>query len=511
MNEYFGYIRVSSTKQGHGVSLQEQRSAIELYASHERLDIVEWFEEQETAAKRGRSLFNEMLRRIKAGEATGVIIHKIDRSARNLRDWSDLADLMDAGVHVHFATGGIDMQSRGGRLSADIQAVVAADYIRNLREETRKGFYGRLKQGYYPLAAPIGYLDNGGGKAKTHDPLRAHLIKEAFQLYATGGYTLDTLCNKLRVLGLRSKGGRIIYKNRLSEILNNPFYTGLIRIRTTGETFQGCHIPLITTALYDQVQNVLHGRTSTQSKHHDFMFRRLLRCADCGYTMSGERQKGHVYYRCHTKTCRRVTIREDIANEAFEARLMALQLPETLAANIERFLPKSNKEWGLQTQKLIKGLRMQLSKDQARLEVLTDALIDRIIDKETHAQRRPKLLKKINASRQEIARLEAENVSISDRVHEFFELWKTVYSSYQTRNLTDRRSLLLITTSNRLIKGKKLVIELSEPFLTIEKMGVLQTCCHHSNNPRTLAKWMIKYAQDKYLAQVDLNYPTIND
>jgi len=57
-----------------------------------------------------------------------------------LRDWADLGELIDAGVEVHFATESLDLHTRGGRLSADIQAVVAADYIRNLREETRKGF-----------------------------------------------------------------------------------------------------------------------------------------------------------------------------------------------------------------------------------------------------------------------------------------------------------------------------------------------------------------------------------
>ena len=52
--------------------------------------------------------------------------------------------------------------SRG--LTADIQAVIAADYVRNLREECKKGIDGRLKQGLTPWAAPIGYLDQGGGK-----------------------------------------------------------------------------------------------------------------------------------------------------------------------------------------------------------------------------------------------------------------------------------------------------------------------------------------------------------
>jgi site-specific DNA recombinase len=69
------------------------------------------------------------------------------RSARNLKDWADLGELIDSDLEVHFANESLDLHSRGGRLSADIQAVVAADYIRNLREERIKGFYGRLKQG----------------------------------------------------------------------------------------------------------------------------------------------------------------------------------------------------------------------------------------------------------------------------------------------------------------------------------------------------------------------------
>jgi site-specific DNA recombinase len=84
MKEYFGYIRVSTVKQGEGVSLQEQRSAIERYALRSGLSIVRWFEEKETAAKRGRPIFSAMLRLLSKERVAGVIIHKIDRSARNL-------------------------------------------------------------------------------------------------------------------------------------------------------------------------------------------------------------------------------------------------------------------------------------------------------------------------------------------------------------------------------------------------------------------------------------------
>ena len=101
MNEYFAYIRVSTVKQGErGTSLHEQRSAIEAYAKRDGLSISVWFEEMETAAKQGRGQFTRMLVDLRKGNAKGVIIHKIDRSARNLKDWAQIGDLIDAGVDI---------------------------------------------------------------------------------------------------------------------------------------------------------------------------------------------------------------------------------------------------------------------------------------------------------------------------------------------------------------------------------------------------------------------------
>src|SRR5262245_25996747 len=262
MRMLFAYIRVSTVKQGEkGSSLLEQRSAISGYAQRNRLTITEWFEEQETAAKSGRTVFNQMLAALDKGRASGVIIHKIDRGARNLRDWADLGEMIDRGIEVHFAHESLDLHSRGGRLSADIQAVVAADYIRNLRDEVKKGFYGRLKQGFYPLPAPIGYVNNGAAKAKTSDPATAPFIQRAFELYATGRFNLLTLGDELHALGLRNRRGGRLSKSTLSGLLNNTFYLGIIRIARTGETFPGIHEPLVSKSLFDRVHDVLNGRS----------------------------------------------------------------------------------------------------------------------------------------------------------------------------------------------------------------------------------------------------------
>lgn len=148
---FIAYTRVSTAKQGtSGVSLIEQKQAIASYAERHELQISAWYEEQQTAAKKGRPVFNEVMRHLGEHQGkVGLLLHKIDRGARNLRDWASIGEAIDLGVDVRFAQDDFDLTTRGGRLAADIQAVIAADYIRNLREEVKKGIDGRLRQGLY--------------------------------------------------------------------------------------------------------------------------------------------------------------------------------------------------------------------------------------------------------------------------------------------------------------------------------------------------------------------------
>jgi len=460
--KYFGYIRVSTAKQGErGVSLQEQRDAIVRYAQHHGLEIADWFEERETAAKRGRPVFNRMLRLLKQGKAEGVIIHKIDRSARNLKDWADLGELIDSGVQVHFVNESLDLHSRGGRLSADIQAVVAADYIRNLRDETRKGFYGRVKQGVYPLPAPLGYTNCGKGKTKEPDPIRAPLIKKAFSLYATGQYSLERLRDEMAALGLRNRRGSVVSLNGLSVILNNPFYIGLIRLKRTGETFPGAHAPLIAKSLFDRVQEVLNGKFNARAQRHSLLFRRLLRCRHCEYSLIGERQKGHVYYRCHTKDCPTTGIREEPVDERIDGTLRPLQFDEEERACLSQRLAKISAEWSAEQEDQTAALKMRLGQLQDRLARLTDAYIDRVIERGIFEERKAAILMERKQIEEQVA---APAESVPARLSKFLELAGDAYLLYKTALPEEKRDLLKIITSNRLVSRKDVDVTLAVPF-----------------------------------------------
>lgn len=463
--EYFGYIRVSTQKQGEkGVSLQEQRSAIERHAERQALKIVQWFEERETAAKRGRPIFNQMLKQLRQGRVSGVIIHKIDRSARNLKDWSDLGELIDGGVEVHFANEGLDLHTRGGRLSADIQAVVAADFIRNLREETKKGMYGRIKQGFYPLPAPIGYLNRGKAQAKVIDPVKGPLVGHIFRLYASQQYNLDELCEEGARLGLRNVRGGRVTRTGLSTMLNNPFYIGLIRLKRTREMFPGIHTPLITKALFERVQGILTGRTKPYIIKHDLLFRRLLTCANCGRSLYGETQKGKVYYRCQTRSCPVTSLREDWIESQVLEQLAPLQLDDGEQPVIQKEMIALKKNWSEVRGSQINGLTLQLDQVQARLNRLTDAYLDRALEREMFEQRKSALLIEQRGLQVKMSNLKDQRQYLPDEVNGFLERVLGAYIAYKHGLPDEKRELVETTISNRRVDGKKLELTLARPF-----------------------------------------------
>ena len=467
MRTYYAYIRVSTVKQGElGSSLQEQKSAIEAYAVRHGLAIGEWFEEMETAAKIGRRMFNRMLTDLERGRADGLIIHKIDRSARNLKDWARLGDLIDQGIDIHFAHEAIDLASRGGRLSADIQAVVAADFIRNHRQEVRKGIYGRLKQGLYPLPAPRGYLDRGKGKAKEVDPTIGPLVRQAFDLYASGTYTLQTLRKEMHRRGLRGRSGKPLVLEALSVMLRNPFYCGLIRIKRTGQTFEGVHQSIIPKAKFDRVQAVITGRVFARPQKHAHLFRRMIRCAECGYSLVGETRKGHIYYRCHTPSCRGTTLREFDIDRAVRERLAQLHFEEREMEMFSEDAKALRRDESRLREEREAALRRDLGKCEERLSRLTDAFIDGLLDKETFEVRKTGLYGERRSLRDSLEE-PAQPGTFADRALEILGRGNVAQSLYEMALADEKREIVKSITSDFLARRKSLQIIMFPTFQAV--------------------------------------------
>ncbi|MEO6191609.1 MAG: recombinase family protein [Thermoanaerobaculia bacterium] len=479
MKRFFAYIRVSDPSQDderdpgskdsrEGASFTEQRSVIARYAEREGLTIVEWFREVETAAKQGRPIFTAMAKRLRMGEADGFIVHKVDRSSRNYHDWANINDLADEGFGVRFASDNLDLSTRGKRLLADVQAVFATDYIRNLKEEVRKGIDGRLKQGLLPWGAPLGYVNNGQrGKVKTIDPVTGPMVRRAFELYATGAHSLETLCAELRRMGLRNRQGGRVTKNGLSSMLNNPFYIGLIAHKRR-EVYKGVHEPLIGKHLFDRVQAVLSGKTQKQAKRNLFRYRRMFKCAECGYSLIAELQKSHVYYRCHSKTCPLTGVREEVLDAAVTGAYATLKLSDSERTALEMEATAFLETCGENTKRIQETWKLQLAALQTRHDRLVDAFLEGSIDKETFEPRKKRLLMEERELEEKLSGGTNQDETAT-RLREILELASTASLSHEMGNDEEKREFLEMLTSNRCVSRENVVIELSFPFRLLMK------------------------------------------
>lgn len=476
MKSYIGYVRVSTAKQGQlGSSLQEQRDAILSFAKRHGLSVTDWYEDRETAAKKGRTQFVRMMSALEKGKARGVILHKIDRGARNLWDWARLQDLIEAGLEVRFAHDDLDLRSRGGRLAADIQAVVAADYVRNLRDEVRKGMRGRLKQGLYPMRAPVGYLDQGKAKPKVIDPIKGPLVRAAFELYASKFYSYDTLAAELHRRGLRRPNGKPLSLNGISTMLRNPFYIGIILVRTTGETFQGVHEPLVSAATFRTVQDIIDGKNNVGVRRFDFAYRRMLNCGLCGQLLTGELQKGRVYYRCHTRGCETTGIREDKVETYLTKAVAPLSFSKQEIEQMEPEFGSMDSSWQSEREKELATLKLHVAALKEREQRLADAYVDEVLDRDTYVGRKSNLLVELAEAGDKIRKAEDELSSGGGgRLREFFELVETYNLRRSFDSLSDYREAIENLTSNRTLLGKKLDVAMRSPFQEIIRdLGLL--------------------------------------
>ncbi|MBL8311226.1 MAG: recombinase family protein [Burkholderiales bacterium] len=463
-NKVFGYIRVSTQKQGReGVSLEAQRDAISRYAASRGLEIVEWIEDQESAAKQGRTGFTRMVGLLRRGKASGFICHKLDRSVRNIYDWSELNRLVDQGAQIHFAHESLDLDSLSGKLSADIQAAIAAHYSRNLRDEVRKGMIGRLKQGYLPFTAPRGYLNCGAGKPKEIDPVVGPLIRKLFELYATGDYGFQQLREEMAKHGLTTSNGKMLALDTLTIILNNTFYYGVITVKRTGESYVGNHTPLITRALFMRCQDILHKRIRRRSMRFDHTFRRRIRCGTCERHLIGETQKGHIYYRCHSFGCKGVSLREETVIEALRQEMCRLapvtQFSDFLCARLAERKAATTLDLAARR----KQLTMQIDAINSRQGALVDMHLDGIIDKETFKAKAQSLVDRAADLRRLLSEAGLATLPMSDPARVIVELKDTLEMLRNCATAREARLYVDRIVSNLSVQGKKPYITYVSP------------------------------------------------
>lgn len=295
------YERVSTKDQAakggepDGFSLPAQRAAIEARAaSGFRARIRRHFVDKgESARTADRDGLQDLLKYLQENRVDYVFVHKLDRLARNRFDDVEITmAIRKSGARLVSVTENID-ETPSGMLMHGIMSSIAEFYSRNLAQEVQKGLAQKAKSGGTPGRAPLGYLNRREVTPTGHeirtvsvDPERAPLVRTAFELYATGEYSLERLSAAMGEQGLTSRPtpkrpAKPISKTQLLALLNNPYYAG--RVRYMGEEYDGQHEALISPQMFERVQAVIEHRSRGGSRDivHRPVLKGLVYCDRC--------------------------------------------------------------------------------------------------------------------------------------------------------------------------------------------------------------------------------------
>ncbi len=398
------YLRVSTQSQvdtdydPEGISLPSQRKACERKAAQMGNVIIvdEYFE----AGKSGTSMdkrpaYQAMLERIRTQrDIDYVIIYKLSRLNRNrLDDALTITELRKYKVSLISATESID-ESPVGQLMHGILASFnefrsaedGADIRYKMGEKARRG--GTLGR------APLGYTnvreryEGREVRTVTLDPERAPFVKLAFELYATGTYSLERLVDELTDRGLRTRPGRYPAgpdtDSKLSSKLRDRYYLGYVA--HNGEEYAGRHEALVDQQTFDRVQTVLESKR--RATERDRVHRHYLkgsvwcgRCHDQGVErrLHFQRSTGnggaYEYFVCsgkHDGLCDEPHLPVEAVEAAVARHHSTMRFTEDFAASVRRNLGETL----FDAQRSTNLLRTQLRKELANLEVQEENLLD---------------------------------------------------------------------------------------------------------------------------------------
>lgn len=223
------YARVSSESDAQLNSLENQ---IAYYQNFIRKNTcwtyVEGYIDEglSAATTKKRENFHRMVDDGKAGLFDFVITKEISRFARNTLDSiSFTRELLNAGVGVFFQNDNINTLDEDSELRLTIMSGIAQDELRKLSSRVKFGHAQAIKKSVVLGNGRIfGYTKNNG--RLVIDEAEAPMVRELFELYATGEYSMKQIETLFWEKGYRNHNGNKIAHTTMSGMISNPKYKG---------------------------------------------------------------------------------------------------------------------------------------------------------------------------------------------------------------------------------------------------------------------------------------------
>jgi len=477
------YARVSTDKQvQRDLSIPAQIAAMREYAKRNGWKVTGHFiDEGESAKTANRPELKKLLNYCKENKGVDiVVVHKIDRLARNLIDYATIkAILKQKGIRLISASEPFD-DNPIGRLLENIIASISEWYSANLGEEIKKANMAKLKRGEWPHKPPIGYksIKREGARVKhVPDPKTSPLVRQAFELFSTGNYSLSSLSEEMCERGLKTRYGRKYSPEAMKVLLTRAFYIG--KMEWNGKEYRGRYKPIISADLFYRVQEVLKRRsvdTGEKGKLH-FLLRGIAYCKACGHKLTGEVHPRGSYYRClpniHKEKCTQSYIPVSFLDAQLEALYAQLQpsrkLLELIKTEVKMIADRRKKI----AEKEIRTLERTVQDIESKEIKLLDERLGEKVPQDVYERMQKKHTEKKREAEARLSQLEVDYDDPLDFLDKCILVSSMLLYLHQRFNYEQRKNLLRAIFERIYVQNRAIVdVKLNPPFSILLKEDI---------------------------------------
>lgn len=418
------YLRFSSERQREQ-SIEGQLRDCRSFCKVNRYRIAAIYVDRATTARKDvekRIHFQEMIRDSEKKPWKYVVVWKLDRFARNRTDSALFKfRLRKNGVRVISATEAISEKPEGIILEAVLEGM-AEFYSADLSQKITRGMReSALKCHSIGGHVPLGY------KIEDHklvvDPNTAHIVQEAFQLYANGE-TVAEICRMFNTKGYRTAKGAEFNRNSFKSMFRNERYIGVYTYRDI--RIEGGVPAIIDKELFETVSHRLSVNAEAPARGKakvDYLLAGKLFCGHCGGSMNGESGTSktgaiHNYYTCYSRkrhhSCDKRPLKKEwieqiVAQDAME--LMTDEVIEELAdmamAQTDQDLKENTRIPELTERK--KEIESGIANITKAIEkgIASDSLMERLVELEKDKK---KILRLLEEEEKYVCRIDREQI-----------------------------------------------------------------------------------------------------
>ncbi len=207
MKKVIGYIRCSTFEQKQsGLGLEAQREKIESYCSLYDLNLLQIIQDSCSGKNLNRAGLTTILKMLRSGEADGIVIAKLDRLTRSVKDMGTLLETYFAEKNsMHVVAEQIDTSSASGRMVLNILISVAQWERETIGERTKDALQAKRSRGEKTGGSvPYGYNSEGGMLVPN---IQEQKVIRTIQNLRHNGFSYQKIANKLNQEGYLTKSG----------------------------------------------------------------------------------------------------------------------------------------------------------------------------------------------------------------------------------------------------------------------------------------------------------------